>query len=233
MALIEVEKLGRAYTVGGACVWALDDVSLTIGEGEFTAIVGPSGSGKSTLMNVLGCLDRPTRGRYLLEGIDVARLSRDGLAAVRSRRIGFVFQAFHLLPRASVLENVELPLLYCGVRRSVRRQRAERLLEELGLADRAGHTPAQLSGGQQQRVAIARALINEPSLIFADEPTGALDSHTGREIMGILRRLHASGVTIVVVTHEPAIAAVADRVVTLRDGRVSADAPAGPARLAG
>jgi putative ABC transport system ATP-binding protein len=128
MALIEVEKLGRAYTVGGACVWALDDVSLTIGEGEFTAIVGPSGSGKSTLMNVLGCLDRPTRGRYLLEGIDVARLSRDGLAAVRSRRIGFVFQAFHLLPRASVLENVELPLLYCGVRRSVRRQRAERLL---------------------------------------------------------------------------------------------------------
>jgi putative ABC transport system ATP-binding protein len=233
MALIEVEKLGRAYTIGGACVWALDDVSLTIGKGEFTAIVGPSGSGKSTLMNVLGCLDRPTRGRYLLEGIDVARLSRDGLAAVRSRRIGFVFQAFHLLPRASVLENVELPLLYCGVRRSVRQQRAERLLEELGLADRAGHTPAQLSGGQQQRVAIARALINEPSLIFADEPTGALDSHTGREIMGILRRLHASGVTIVVVTHEPAIAAVADRVVTLRDGRVSTDAPAGPARLAG
>jgi putative ABC transport system ATP-binding protein len=233
MTLVDVEALRRAYPIGGHSVWALDGVSFTIEAGEFVAVVGPSGSGKSTLMNILGCLDRPTGGRYRLDGIDIAALHRDRLAAIRNRRIGIVFQSFHLLPRASVLENVELPLLYARVRGTERRRRAQAMLEELGLADRAMHTPAQFSGGQQQRVAIARALINDPSLLLADEPTGALDSQTGREIMSILSRLNAAGRTIVLVTHEPDIAAAADRVVALRDGRVATDGPPQSIRRAG
>jgi putative ABC transport system ATP-binding protein len=233
MVLIDIEDLCRAYLIGGYRVLALGGVSLSIELGEFVAVTGPSGSGKSTLMNILGCLDRPTHGRYRLDGTDVSTLHKDELASVRNRSVGFVFQAFHLLPRASVLENVELPLLYSGVRRSTRRQRALNLLEGLGLADRATHTPSQLSGGQQQRVAIARALINEPPLLLADEPTGALDSQTGHEIIGILRRLHADGRTIVLVTHEHEVAAAADRIVELRDGRVANDGPSQPIRGTG
>jgi putative ABC transport system ATP-binding protein len=233
MALVQVDELSHGYPVAGDLVWALDDVSLRIEAGEFVAVMGSSGSGKSTLMNILGCLDRPTLGRYWFDGVDVAALDRDRLAAIRNRRIGFVFQSFHLLPRANVLENVELPLLYSRVRGAKRRQRALALLEELGLADRVAHTPAQLSGGQQQRVAIARALINEPSLLLADEPTGALDSHTSQEIMAILRRLNTEGRTVVLVTHEPESAAAANRIITLRDGRVTADGPTQLGRRAG
>lgn len=220
MALIEVEELRHAYRIGGALIWALDGVSLTIQQGEFVAVRGPSGSGKSTFMNILGCLDRPTEGRYLLDGVDVGRLHHDALAAIRNRSIGFVFQSFNLLPRASAQENVELPLLYRRMWPGKRRRRSLAMLEKFGVANRAIHKPAELSGGQQQRVAIARALVTEPLLLLADEPTGALDSNTGREIMAIFRRLNSEGLTIVLVTHEAEVAASADRIVTFRDGRV-------------
>jgi putative ABC transport system ATP-binding protein len=221
--LIRVEDLHKDYVLGDTVVRALDGVSLAIDAGEFVAVMGPSGSGKSTFMNVLGCLDRPTSGAYRLAGEDVAHMDADRLAAVRNRRIGFVFQQFNLLPRTSALENVELPLIYAGVPARERRRRALERLAAVGLAERADHHPSQLSGGQQQRVAIARALVNDPSLILADEPTGSLDSRTGVEIMALLQRLNAAGMTIVVVTHERDIAAYASRLIAFRDGRVRSD----------
>ncbi len=221
--LIRVENLRKDYVVGDSIVRALDGVSLAIDAGEFVAVMGPSGSGKSTFMNMLGCLDRPTSGAYWLAGEDVAHKDADALAAIRNRRIGFVFQQFNLLARTSAVENVELPLVYAGVAPGERRRRALEKLTRVGLAARADHLPSQLSGGQQQRVAIARALVNEPSLILADEPTGALDSRTGVEIMALLQQLNGAGITIVVVTHERDIAAYASRLVVFRDGRVRSD----------
>lgn len=221
--LIRVADLHKDYVAGGAVVHALDGVSLAIDDGEFVAVMGPSGSGKSTFMNLIGCLDRPTRGEYRLAGEDVAHMDADQLAAIRNRCIGFVFQQFNLLARTRALENVELPLIYAGVAAAERYRRAAAKLAEVGLGDRADHLPSQLSGGQQQRVAIARALVNEPSLILADEPTGALDSRTSQEIMALLQRLNRAGMTIVVVTHERDIAAYADRLITFRDGRVIGD----------
>jgi putative ABC transport system ATP-binding protein len=221
--LIRVEDLHKDYVLGDTVVRALDGVSLSIDAGEFVAVMGPSGSGKSTFMNMLGCLDRPTAGAYWLAGEDVAHMEADQLAAIRNRRIGFVFQQFNLLPRTSAVENVELPLIYAGVPARERRRRALERLAAVGLAERADHHPSQLSGGQQQRVAIARALVNDPSLILADEPTGSLDSRTGVEIMALLQRLNAAGMTIVVVTHERDIAAYASRLIAFRDGRVRSD----------
>ena len=221
--LIEVHDLKKDYVLGDNVVHALAGVSLTIAGGEFVAVMGPSGSGKSTFMNMIGCLDRPTSGSYLLAGEDVARMDADALAAVRNRRIGFVFQQFNLLPRTTALENVELPLMYASVQAQERHLRAHDKLKMVGLAERADHQPSQLSGGQQQRVAIARALVNNPSLILADEPTGALDSRTSVEIMALLQELNGGGMTIVLVTHEHDVAAFASRVVQFRDGRVVAD----------
>jgi putative ABC transport system ATP-binding protein len=223
MALIEVEEVGHSYRIGGGLVWALNGVSLTIEKGEFVAVTGPSGSGKSTLLQILGCLDNPTAGTYRLDGCDVGTLHHNALAAVRSRSIGFVFQAFNLLPRTTALENIELPLVYRRMRAAERRRRALIMLDKVGLSDRGLHTPAELSGGQQQRVAIARALINEPLVLLADEPTGALDSHTGQDVMAIFRRLNEEGLTVVLVTHDAAVAACASRTVTFRDGRVVSD----------
>jgi putative ABC transport system ATP-binding protein len=224
MALIQVEHLRKNYTLGGQTVRALDDVSLSIAEGEFVAIMGASGSGKSTLMNMLGCLDRPDSGSYALAGEPVQAMASDQLAAVRNRRIGFVFQQFNLLPRTSALENVELPMVYAGVKAAERHQRALAALQRVGLGERTGHTPAELSGGQQQRVAIARALVNQPQLILADEPTGALDSHTSDDIMQLLAQLNAQGMTVVLVTHENDVAAWARRRLVFRDGRLVEDA---------
>jgi len=221
--LIETTDLTKDYTLGDTVVHALAGVSIGIEAGEFVAVMGPSGSGKSTFMNVIGCLDQPTRGGYRLAGEDVAHMGADQLAAVRNRRIGFVFQQFNLLPRTSALENVELPLIYAGVKPAERHRRAAAKLALVGLASRADHHPAQLSGGQQQRVAIARALVNEPALILADEPTGALDSRTSVEIMALLQQLNRAGMTIVVVTHEHDIAAYAGRLISFRDGRVRSD----------
>jgi putative ABC transport system ATP-binding protein len=221
--LIRVEDLHKNYVLGDTVVRALDGVSLSIDAGEFVAVMGPSGSGKSTFMNVLGCLDRPTSGAYWLAGEDVAHKDADELAAIRNRRIGFVFQQFNLLARTSAVENVELPLVYAGVPPRERRRRALERLAVVGLAARADHLPSQLSGGQQQRVAIARALVNDPSLILADEPTGALDSRTSVEIMALLQQLNVAGMTIVVVTHERDIAAYASRLIAFRDGRVKSD----------
>jgi putative ABC transport system ATP-binding protein len=224
MPLIKTDALRHSYRVGGRLVWALDGVSLAIKQGEFVAVMGPSGSGKSTFMHLLGCLDAPTAGCYCLNGVDIGSLGRDALAAIRNRSIGFVFQSFNLLPRTTALENVEMPLLYRRMRSVEGRRRALALLEEVDLSDRAGHTPAELSGGEQQRVAIARALVNEPMVLLADEPTGALDSHTSLEIMAIFQRLNREhGLTIVLVTHEADIAAYAERIVTFRDGRVVTD----------
>ncbi len=221
--LIETADLRKDYTLGDTVVHALAGVTLGIDAGEFVAVMGPSGSGKSTFMNMVGCLDRPSSGGYRLAGEDVAHMSVDELARVRNRRIGFVFQQFNLLPRTSALENVELPLIYAGIKPTDRHNRAAAKLALVGLASRADHHPAQLSGGQQQRVAIARALVNEPALILADEPTGALDSRTSLEIMALLQQLNGQGMTIVVVTHENDIAAYASRLITFRDGRVRSD----------
>jgi putative ABC transport system ATP-binding protein len=226
--LIDVRGLSKSYVMGSNTVAALRSVSLTIAEGEFVAIMGASGSGKSTFMNLLGCLDTPTAGEYRLAGEKVSDMSGDALAAIRNRRIGFVFQQFNLLPRTSALDNVQLPLLYAATPAAQRRQRAMARLSQVGLATRHDHHPSQLSGGQQQRVAIARALVNDPALILADEPTGALDSRTSLEIMVLLQQLNAAGMTIVMVTHEADIAAFASRIITFRDGEIISDTPHTP-----
>ncbi len=224
-ALIETQGLVKDYRLGAHVVHALRGVSVTIRQGEFVTVMGPSGSGKSTFMNLLGCLDTPTAGRYSIEGEDVSNLTQDQLARIRNKKIGFVFQTFNLLPRASALENVELPLLYNGTPPRERRPKARAKLEAVGLADREHHHPAQLSGGQQQRVAIARALINDPILILADEPTGNLDSRTSVEIMALFQSLNAQGITIILVTHEAEIAQYARRTLTFRDGKLIKDEP--------
>jgi putative ABC transport system ATP-binding protein len=226
-ALIELEELTKVYRMGEVEVKALDGVSLSIAAREFVAIMGSSGSGKSTLMNIIGCLDRPSSGRYLLDGREVSRLDRSALAEIRNHTLGFVFQSFNLLSRTSALENVELPLLYGSVHTRERRRLALAALDRVGLGDRAGHHPSQLSGGQQQRVAIARALVGNPRLILADEPTGNLDSRTRVEVMSLFEGLARSGITIVIVTHEPEVAEYASRLVVLKDGRVSDDRVAG------
>jgi putative ABC transport system ATP-binding protein len=221
--VIRIEGLHKSYHTSAGLFPALKDVNLSVDPGEFLAIMGPSGSGKSTLMNILGCLDKPTAGRYLLDGRDVKNLSKDELALLRNRTIGFVFQGYNLLQRMSLLDNVALPLIYCGVEHDKRRQRAHQLLAKVGLADKAGSLPNQISGGQQQRVAIARALINHPRLILADEPTGNLDSKTGEEIMTLFDELNREGITIVLVTHEEDIAKHAKRQVRFLDGRLISD----------
>jgi putative ABC transport system ATP-binding protein len=220
--IIELWDVSRTYDTGKVQVPALRGVNLEVANGEFLAIVGPSGSGKSTMMNILGCLDRPSSGRYILDGQPVDELDDDGLAMLRSRSIGFVFQSYNLLPRTSALENVATPLMYQGVGRKERLQRAQASLERLGLGDRLDHEPSELSGGQQQRVGIARALVTEPALILADEPTGNLDSHSGAEVLDLFRDLHSLGRTIVLITHDADVAAAADRAVHLRDGELQA-----------
>jgi len=220
MSLIEVENLWKTYDMGQEQVNALRGVDMKIEEGEYVAIMGPSGSGKSTLMNLIGCLDTPSRGVYRLNGTPVADLNDDELARIRNKEIGFVFQTFNLLPRATALHNVELPLIYNGTPRETRRENAERAMTIVGLADRMTHKPNELSGGQRQRVAVARALVNNPSILLADEPTGNLDTSTGMEIMGLLADLHKSGNTLIVVTHEYDIAKFADRIIFLRDGQI-------------
>ena len=222
--LINIQKMFKTYRMGENAVHALDGVSLTIGNGDFVAVMGASGSGKSTLLNILGCLDTPTSGTYLLDGVEVSRMSRAQLARIRNQKLGFVFQNFNLLSRTSALENVELPTFYN--RRFPGRERrahASRMLERVGLGNRADHTPAQLSGGQQQRVAIARALMNSPPVILADEPTGNLDSQSTRSILDLLHELHDEGVTILVITHDTSVAALAPHQITVADGRITAD----------
>ncbi len=223
MALIRLKNISRRYQMGVETVHALRDVSLEIQRGEYVAIMGPSGSGKSTMMNLIGCLDTPTSGHYELNGIGVSDMDDNHLAEIRNREIGFVFQTFNLLSRSNALHNVELPLIYAGVPAEGRRQIALEALTQVGLADRIHHKPNELSGGQRQRVAIARALVNNPSILLADEPTGNLDSQTGEEIMALFARLHEQGNTIILVTHEPDIAAHAHRVIRLRDGKVEKD----------
>ena len=221
--MIELNAVTKVYKAGEVGVRALDGVDLVIEDGELVAIMGPSGSGKSTMMNVLGCLDVPSSGHYRLDGTDVGTLSENRLADIRNKRIGFVFQSFNLIPRTSASRNVELPLVYAGVRAAERRRRARTALQQVGLAERAGHLPNELSGGQQQRVAIARALVTAPSLILADEPTGNLDSVSTEEIMRLLVDLNATGRTVVLITHEDDVAAYAQRVVRLHDGRIASD----------
>ena len=220
--IIALEGVSRTYTSGRLSVPALVSVNLRINRGEFVAIIGPSGSGKSTMMNILGCLDRPTEGRYILDGTPVDTLNDDGLAALRSRSIGFVFQSYNLLPRTSALDNVATPLMYQGIPRRERHARAQAVLERLGLGDRLHHEPTELSGGQQQRVGIARALVTEPAILLADEPTGNLDSHSGAEVIELFHDLHASGRTIILITHDPEVAAAAERQIHIRDVQVAA-----------
>ena len=224
MALIETRDLWKTYVMGDEEIHALRGVSIQIERGEYVAIMGPSGSGKSTLMNLIGCLDTPTKGSYLLNEKEVASMNDDELARIRNEEIGFVFQTFNLLPRATALHNVELPLVYAGIPGRQRLEKARAALEKVELTSRSSHRPNELSGGQRQRVAIARALVNNPSILLADEPTGNLDSKTGTEIMGVFARLHEGGNTIILVTHEPDIAAYAHRVVSIRDGQVEKDA---------
>ena len=230
--VVETRGVEKTYVMGDMQVHALRGVTLRIGRGEFIAVMGASGSGKSTFMNLVGCLDKPTKGDYLLSGEDVSRLSRDQLARARGQRIGFVFQGFNLLPRTSALENVELPMLYQGVPGKERHDRAAEALARVGLGDRLDHTPAQLSGGQQQRVAIARALVNRPALLLADEPTGNLDSQTSEEVMRIFQTLNDQGLTVLLVTHEPDIADHARRIVNFKDGLVLSDHLVGKRRIA-
>jgi len=219
--LIVMNELTRVYDLGPQQIFALNGVNLTIEQGEYVAIMGPSGSGKSTLMNIIGCLDTPTSGSYVLDGVPVETLNDDELAAIRNRKIGFVFQTFNLLARTTALQNVELPLVYAKIPRTERRRLAEEALTAVGLGDRMGHQPNELSGGQRQRVAIARALVNKPSLLLADEPTGNLDSQTGREILDLFHELHARGNSIIMVTHEDDVAKEARRIIHIRDGKVS------------
>ena len=221
--LITVKDIGRKYVIGSEVIHAIKSVSLTINKGEFVALMGPSGSGKSTLMNILGCLDTPTHGEYTLNGINVSHMTDGELAEVRNAKIGFVFQTFNLLPRNSALDNVALPLIYAGVNKENRQDRAKKALENVGLGNRIDHRPNELSGGQRQRVAVARALINNPSIILADEPTGNLDTKTSIEIMGLIEDIHAKGNTIILVTHEEDIAQHAHRIVRMRDGLVEKD----------
>jgi putative ABC transport system ATP-binding protein len=223
MGLISTQDLWKTYVMGSEEIHALRGVSINIDKGEYVAIMGPSGSGKSTLMNLIGCLDTPSKGSYTLNGKEVAAMNDDELARIRNEEIGFVFQTFNLLPRATALHNVELPLVYAGVSGKDRQDRARQALEKVELTSRATHKPNELSGGQRQRVAIARALVNNPSILLADEPTGNLDSKTGVEIMAVFKRLHDAGNTIVLVTHEPDIAAYANRAIHIRDGQVERD----------
>ncbi len=224
-AIIEIRNLTKIYDMGATAVHALNKVDLCVTEGEYVAIMGPSGSGKSTLLNILGCLDVPTSGSYALGNVLVSEMADDDLARIRNQEIGFVFQTFNLLPRANALGNVELPLIYSGLPVRQRRERATRALDSVGLAERIDHRPNELSGGQKQRVAIARALVNEPSIILADEPTGALDSRTGDEIMDLFDQVHAAGNTILLVTHEEHLARRSHRIVRFRDGRIESDSP--------
>ncbi len=226
MALVELRNVSKVYRLGEEVIRALDGVSLDIEPGEFISIIGPSGSGKSTLMHILGCLDTPTAGTIMLDGVMIQAASSRQLAAIRNRKIGFVFQFFNLLPKLNVMQNVELPMIYSGVLGKERRQRAMAALEAVGMANRARHRPSQLSGGQQQRAAIARALVNNPRIVFADEPTGNLDSHTGEAILQLFRKLSSEGRTIILVTHDPEIAAVTPRRIEIRDGRIAAKADA-------
>ena len=221
--LIKIRDIGRKYVIGAETIHALKSVSLDINKGEFVALMGPSGSGKSTLMNILGCLDTPTRGEYILNGINVSEMSENDLAAVRNKEIGFVFQTFNLLPRSTSLDNVALPLVYAGYSKRQRDEKAQTVLESVGLGNRVDHKPNELSGGQRQRVAVARALINDPSIILADEPTGNLDTKTSIEIMGLLEEIHSRGNTIILVTHEEDIAQHAHRIVRMRDGLIEDD----------
>ncbi|MEA4992321.1 MAG: ABC transporter ATP-binding protein [Oscillibacter sp.] len=222
-ALIEFQDVSKVYEMGDSVVRAADHISMQIQRGEFVAIVGQSGSGKSTCMNIIGCLDVPTDGKYLLDGRDVGSLDKDQLAEIRNKMLGFIFQQYNLLPRLTLLENVEVPMMYAGVSKNDRRERAKVALEMVGLGSKISHRPAQLSGGQQQRVSIARALVGEPAVILADEPTGALDSHTGREVLSLLQQLHAAGNTVVLITHDNSIAIQAQRIIRLEDGRVIYD----------
>ena len=222
-ALIEFEEVCKYYQMGDTTVKAADHITMKIDKGEFVAIVGQSGSGKSTCMNIIGCLDVPTHGVYRLNGRDVGKMNRNELAAIRNEMLGFIFQQYNLLPRLNLMENVEVPLVYAGVSRAERHARAREVLEQVGLGDKLKNRPNQLSGGQQQRVSIARALVRNPPVILADEPTGALDSHTGREVLGLLQQLHKQGHTVVLITHDIAIAVQADRIIRLEDGRVVYD----------
>ena len=223
MSLIELKKISRHYQMGEELIRALDEIDLTIERNEYVMFIGSSGSGKSTVMNIVGCLDTPTSGTYLLNGNNVEGLDENALAEIRNREIGFIFQTFNLLPRADALQNVELPLIYSGAPRKIRHEKARRALDAVGLGDRMHHRPNEMSGGQRQRVAIARALVNEPSLLLADEPTGNLDSKTGQEILTLIDTLHSQGNTILLVTHEEELAAHAARVVRLRDGKIVSD----------